>query len=321
MQVTLDGPIVVEENESSPEENEEDMGIRKEDWPQIYAEIDNRVESLRPQGFKKHLESLKTWGAISALWAVPLSLLAMVITLGVFASNRITKEATFEQKTDDEYKRVDERLTAIQTSLSGLKLSVLSSQPVTRDTVDEVRRLVSTATTDGTQIDPSVVSSAGVKFVDASKIQPDAWKAATVLLDYRTKSNIEPTVGKWIVLDPNDLKNFSQYTLPQGAGPMSSVGSVPVDQAAQIFPLGEPDPNKNKQKGNELVKIHGGVVPLDGMRMRHVVIENALIRYGGGPLSLEDVKFVNCRFEMPPRPNGQLLATAIFTDPTINFAS
>ena len=34
MQVVQDEPVFVEENEPPPqEENDEDMGIRKEDWP------------------------------------------------------------------------------------------------------------------------------------------------------------------------------------------------------------------------------------------------------------------------------------------------
>jgi len=44
----------------------------------------------------------------------------------------------------------------------------------------------------------------------------------------------------------------------------------------------------------------------------NVVFENMTIRYNGGPVILHNVRFINCRFEVPNSPRGyQLLASAV----------
>jgi hypothetical protein len=46
---------------------------------------------------------------------------------------------------------------------------------------------------------------------------------------------------------------------------------------------------------------------IDGMILDNVVFENMTITYHGGPLVLHNVRFINCRFEVPDSPSGNKL--------------
>jgi hypothetical protein len=66
--------------------------------------------------------------------------------------------------------------------------------------------------------------------------------------------------------------------------------------------------------------MEGGTVRLDGMIMKRIVIRDARVIYQGGPASLRGVYFVNCKFEIQPKLTGQMLATAIISEPSVNFS-
>jgi hypothetical protein len=60
----------------------------------------------------------------------------------------------------------------------------------------------------------------------------------------------------------------------------------------------------------------GGIFKLDaGSTFDHVLFKNAVIRYDGGPISLKEVAFQNCRFEfriiVVPPPSGQKLTKTL----------
>jgi hypothetical protein len=51
---------------------------------------------------------------------------------------------------------------------------------------------------------------------------------------------------------------------------------------------------------------------IDGFFLDYVVFENTTIVYRGGPLILRNVRFVNCRFDVPNSPEGnKLLVEAV----------
>jgi len=181
MQSVLDEIVDIVDNDLPPlEENEEDMGIRKEDWPLIHAELDKRFEAAKPQGIRRVVFWLKEWGAISALWAVPLALLAAVITLGNFTSTRISKEAIFEQKTDDDFKDINQRLTSIQNTLSGV------------NTVSEVSSALFDAQRNGRKLSTDVLNRLGKSIEQSSIKSPDMgsiWQTASTLISYRYANN------------------------------------------------------------------------------------------------------------------------------------
>jgi hypothetical protein len=61
----------------------------------------------------------------------------------------------------------------------------------------------------------------------------------------------------------------------------------------------------------EGLTIAGAAQTLDGIRWRNVTFVGTHVRYEGGPLDLENVHFVNCRFGFPSDAGGSRLANAV----------
>lgn len=60
-------------------------------------------------------------------------------------------------------------------------------------------------------------------------------------------------------------------------------------------------------------------IGLDNARMRHVVLMNAKVTYSGGLISLDDVHFVNCTFDINPSEATFALAESILSGPAAHF--
>ena len=93
---------------------------------------------------------------------------------------------------------------------------------------------------------------------------------------------------------------------------------VPQNQAARAELIG----NKIEQTseiGSGIFVIKGGVVNLDGMYLRHVVIEGVEVHYSGKAAILEDVSFVNCRFMMDNTPNTRTIGEQILASDRVSL--
>jgi hypothetical protein len=90
-------------------------------------------------------------------------------------------------------------------------------------------------------------------------------------------------------------------------------GSVPINEAAELHPLGEPSKNKDQKDGDAFLEIRGGISLLDDTYMKHVIFRDAAIIYKGGPMELDGVYFINCTFVLPNNPHGQQFASAFLT--------
>ncbi len=65
----------------------------------------------------------------------------------------------------------------------------------------------------------------------------------------------------------------------------------------------------------ETLTIAGAAQTLDGIRWRNVTFIDTHLRYEGGELSLENVRFVRCRFGLPQDERGARIANAIALAP------
>ncbi len=67
----------------------------------------------------------------------------------------------------------------------------------------------------------------------------------------------------------------------------------------------------------ENVTIAGAAQTMDGIRWSNVTFINTRLRYDGGELSLENVRFVRCRFGLPNSTRGAQIATAVILAPPL----
>lgn len=72
--------------------------------------------------------------------------------------------------------------------------------------------------------------------------------------------------------------------------------------------------------GNPVLIGTGGYMSLDGMHLRHVLLNSVEIRYSGKALLLEDVAFLNCTFVMDNTEPSRDLAQAIATSANVKFS-
>ncbi|MGO8792682.1 MAG: hypothetical protein ACLQVL_35570 [Terriglobia bacterium] len=114
----------------------EEMALRSEDKLWIKGEIQ---EALRPHGWRKAAHWLREWGLVAVVITAILALVAVVVTLAIYASNHLEQNARFQKGTEDFQKsmedfkgesskrleKIEEAINTIQASQSLRQLSEL----------------------------------------------------------------------------------------------------------------------------------------------------------------------------------------------------
>jgi len=216
--------------------------------------------------------------------------------------------------------------------IAGLRLQQSAADPTSPQHIADVTRVLNIARAKRLIIPVDVISSTGTKFVEAAEKTPEAWPAAQEYLDYRSFLNAAfiPSVGQ---LTPSTGKSKYREVVTiipnpehpewhKGFQVSYAGGYAPSDKSARLETLTNPQP-----EGSEFAfyVLDGGLdtIVLDGEYMRHVIIRNADVQYGGGPIRLEDVYFVNCTFhsgfKLTPRSIG--LGQEILTAASVTFGS
>lgn len=177
----------------------------------------------------------------------------------------------------------------------------------------QLRDLVAAAKASQIQVKTSDVTEIGKKVIDASQANKEAWDTALLLVDYRSFLNkYSPDVP--ISGGSSRIDTVYLTLTPPGyeAPAMSVIGIVPRDQAARLIYKGKSqDMSSDPTKGNEFLYLDGGGLEIDDTEMKNVILTNVHVVYKGGALTMTNVYFVNCTFEMPFQPNGIRLADSI----------
>lgn len=212
-----------------------------------------------------------------------------------------------------------EQLDAVQKRLTKLQLDKLSAQ-------------ITSARQNKTIIDPATIERLGENvqaFVDdrEPQISASAWHAFIQLADYRTTLNqgvAQPLVTAATRTQPNwgiQVKVLDPKIMVFG---ISYDGNrlVPFQQAARYEPM-EPltGPFEPQQHGPEFFVVSGRGVELilDGFRLKNVVIHDMQVSYDGGPLTMENVYFVNCTFVINKKPLVERFAQNVIASVPTSF--
>ena len=198
--------------------------------------------------------------------------------------------------------------------IAGLKLQ-REARPDDPKSIAAVQQILSTAKARKIAIPQDVIESIGKQFVDASRTNVRAWSAALDFLEYRSSFNGLPSIifHSDGYIPPGTL--WTQYSIPTPPGEnhphfTPSVESTDISQAAEMGPIVNPPAQVTKVASKYLLG-QGGAVILDGQHLRQIVLENVAVHYNGGPLILENVTFINCRFIVDNLDNGRSLGAAL----------
>ncbi len=123
-----------------------------------------------------------------------------------------------------------------------------------------------------------------------------AWKGTVALAEYRSA----------VAMMPADFHPASRY----GQGSAVDIGSL--ERVGHFWRL-----TNSLISGPQAIQMgdEEGFV-IDGFLLDNVVFEDTTIIYKGGPVSLRNVQFVNCRFDVKRRsPQAEQLLRAVVTQP------
>lgn len=177
--------------------------------------------------------------------------------------------------------------------------------------------------------DPLVITDVGNAIASIQANDPNeaptALAALEELISYRSVQNVglspiasQPVADKtnWTISVGPDADHLEKENVRLIA-PL-----VPADVAARYEILGEQRNAENKI-GPSLLIISGIRNPihltLDGKWIRHVVLQDAVVTYKGGPLILDDVYFVHCVFRLHNSASTLGFVRATLSAPGVSF--
>lgn len=328
------------------EESVAKVVIGPAEWEKINSAINKAIEtaiaSLRPESpWHRIMDFLRRWGAIAVLWTVPLGLLTLAAGAVYVAVARVDKQARFEEKTTEALTGISEHLKNIDAALSGLQLQQAAANPTDKNSAAEAKRAIDAARATSAKIPSGVIEQAGRKFVNASSQNPPAWDTALTLVNYRSflSADVQPPLGQTstppsnsnykvsLNLDTPQGTSIQGFLLPkedkrQTLGVFNAGGPASPEDSARLEDLRTP---QTSSTGTKFFLVDGGDhqlrIVLDGDYMKNVVIRNAIVLYRGGPVRLQNVFFINCKFEMKTDRNSQNLVLAVLAaDPSTTFS-
>lgn len=151
----------------------------------------------------------------------------------------------------------------------------------------------------------------------------DVLKALSNVIDYKSFLNQR----KFDLPTPEETTKGSGHTfivkISAGSAPaeLKSAGRVvPKGKEAVAEPIGR-DLNPNFTTGREFLIVRGASIPIDGMHFRNVIFYGSKILYQGGPIQLENVKWINCEFAVAPNDAGRKLVAHILADNSATYTS
>jgi hypothetical protein len=99
-------------------------------------------------------------------------------------------------------------------------------------------------------------------------------------------------------------------------GPPSS-----FTEGARLQLIGQPDLTVGRPDAAfQFLTLVGGATDITGIYMRHVFLRNVEVHYSGGPLHLDDVTFIDCKFVFDNTENARRLAQAILSIQRVTFS-
>jgi hypothetical protein len=205
-----------------------------------------------------------------------------------------------------------------------LGVQIAANNPTTPKGQAEATATLTEAKKSSILIPRHAIEQAGKTFIGAAADDAKAWGVALEFISYHTLLNAahRPKVNNQPVPNVEQTRLFLQ----EGAGKPHPVitgditDSLPRDQSSRFETLGQAL-NSNVGNGPAWIFLTGGAVGLDGMRVRRIVLDRVEVHYGGKPVILENVVFVNCTFIIDNNDRGRQLALALLSSSSVNFRS
>jgi len=302
-------------------EDSEDMKISTPEWEKIETivatKIAEAIAPLRPRGWRKALSLLREWGILAANISALITLLAITLAALGVAYSHLEKETEFRTNTA-------RTLGDIQRQLTSLNLRAAASDPSSPLSRDAVKEALANAKENDIQLPLRSIVQGGSAFIKAAMNESIAWEGAQEFLAYRSwltlASNI---ISREAIAAFKPVVASGAYSIPGRPGnpepKLYGIGApVPIAQSARLEPIAAPRTQRT-ELGHEQILLVGGVASLEGMYLRHVILQDLTVSYIGGPVKLEDVSFIDCKFDFRNDEDGRKLGEEILKSSPVSI--
>jgi hypothetical protein len=269
--------------------------------------------ALYPNGAKRVASWLRYWGVLGVCVTAFIALIAIVVTLGIFTTNRIGQESEFRGTTQTKLTNIETKLGGIEKDLLALRVAQAAHLPIDKKSIAEATAILDTAKRSEIKLPTDVVEQSGNAFINAASKEPAAWNTALKFISYRSTLNVYVRTVSTVAVPEGAQTTFNLgpalngKSLPQLSH--VSAGVAPAD-AARFEKIGQ---NLNQQLafGSAQLILNGGAISLDDRLVKHAILAGVEVHYTGKAILLQDVVFINCTFlfenSQPARQLGQIL--------------
>jgi hypothetical protein len=221
---------------------------------------------------------------------------------------------------------IEQNVSGIRADVSGMRLAQAATNPKDPHNIQEAKHILTEAKKGKVTIPPNVLENTGQRFLEAAKDDPPAWDAVLAFVDYRSYLNLPNTIAKGFyplgsrAVPGIKATHYAFHIPPDKGSPQftTSLKRVSIALAARFEPIDHPVAGEPSE-GPELLLGVGGDLTLDGFYLRSVVLEGVTVHYNGGPVILENVTFINCRFVMDNVDNSRAFSSQLLASSAVNF--
>ncbi|OFW01283.1 MAG: hypothetical protein A3G20_02245 [Acidobacteria bacterium RIFCSPLOWO2_12_FULL_59_11] len=222
--------------------------------------------------------------------------------------------------TDERLKRVEETVGRLGTRQWADQLVQAATSPTSPESQQKATEVLNDAKLYQADIPSDVVERTGQSFIEAAEREAGAWRTATLLIEYQShrislqfampQTGVFPQTTVFEIDTPPGKNGINLKFIRQG---------IPISEAARLQHIGSPT-NPTVTLGPVKLIAQDGAIILDTMDIAHVIFIGAEIHYNGGPVKLEDVMFVNCKFVFTNATATRSLARNILSSETVEFS-
>jgi hypothetical protein len=211
------------------------------------------------------------------------------------------------KKNDNADIETNRKIETVLTTLLG-KLIPSGAKP-TRGALENAGKVVTVAQSLNMRLNTTVLARYGstvARLSEDPSLGTIAWGTTLTFLKYRSFLNVDEA-PKFSDVDKLSGKSVPQFELnftPLPPPPHSQANAilgfllwahhagVTPEKAAKIYRLSKPSQETSGGRYEFFIfDGEGDTITLDDQGMRNVIISNAVIKYGGGPVTLENVYF------------------------------
>jgi hypothetical protein len=202
-----------------------------------------------------------------------------------------------------------------------------SLTPTDRKSQAEAAQLIEKARKTSIPLSQAIIEQAGKRFAEAGRRDEGAWKTAIQFVDYRSSvlnSSLPlPVAGKEVT----DLKAAVDFIVRStGVGKHSVVIDRPdedttADHAARLQLIGDHLEDPNLAPSYTVIAESDETLMLDRLYAKNVIFMHFKVEYNGGPLYLQNVSFIDCKFNLQQGEPQFRLETSLLSPGPASFDS